>query len=400
MSRLLPLKNHQEFSWPFWPVVPIYPYSQRRTLKREIVKDTIWTFEQIQGILYVVVPIRMTVIRLEEGGLLVYAPVAPTPECVRMIRELEEKYGKVKYIIFSTISGIEHKVFVGAFARKFPQSLIFVSPKQWSFPLNLPLNWLGFPKKRTYLLPEDSRKTPFADQFDYVILGPLDLGVGWFGEVALFHKKTETLLVTDTVISIPETPPKVVQLDPYPLLFHSRDTGLESIEDTIINRSKGWQRICLFALYFQPNCLQVAKILPSIKDAFQCAEKNAKAYWGWYPFQWQNNWKETFDILRSNGRVLVAPILQNLILNREPALTLRWVNQLVSWDFKMIIPCHFDAPIITDLHHFRQAFSFLEKQILPEEKALLLPESDLNVFKKINDLFDFTGLVPPAKEKI
>lgn len=69
-----------DWSWPLWPVVPIYPYGRRRTLRKEVVKDTVWTFDQLQGILYIVVPIRMTVVKLESGGLLVYALVAPTPD--------------------------------------------------------------------------------------------------------------------------------------------------------------------------------------------------------------------------------------------------------------------------------------------------------------------------------
>jgi hypothetical protein len=133
----------------FWLAVPLYPYSRRRTLRKEVVKDTIWTFDQLQGILYTVVPIRMSVVKLEKGGLLVYAPVAPTKECIRLVKELEAKHGEVKYIILPTASGLEHKVFVGPFARQFPASQVFVTANQWSFPLNLPLGWLGFPTKRT-----------------------------------------------------------------------------------------------------------------------------------------------------------------------------------------------------------------------------------------------------------
>ncbi len=78
-------KNSQDHRWRFWANVPIYPYSKRRTIRQEILKDTIWTFDQLQGIFYVIVPIRMTIIKLESGGLLVYAPVAPTPECIRLV---------------------------------------------------------------------------------------------------------------------------------------------------------------------------------------------------------------------------------------------------------------------------------------------------------------------------
>ena len=87
-----------DFSWLFWPALPLYPYGKRRTLCTEVVKDTVWTFDQLQGILYVVVPIRMTVVKLDEGGLLVYAPVAPTPECIRLVKELVAQHGDVKYI--------------------------------------------------------------------------------------------------------------------------------------------------------------------------------------------------------------------------------------------------------------------------------------------------------------
>lgn len=100
-----PSINPGEWSWPFWLAVPLYPYGKRRTLRKEVVKDTIWTFDQLQGILYTVVPIRMSVVKREKGGLLVYAPVAPTRECIRLVKELEAKHGDVKYIILPTASG-------------------------------------------------------------------------------------------------------------------------------------------------------------------------------------------------------------------------------------------------------------------------------------------------------
>ncbi len=228
----------KDWSWSFWLTLPIYPYGQRRTLRKEVLRDTIWTFDQVQGILYVVTPIRMTVVKLEAGGLLVYAPVAPTPECVRLVNELVAEHGEVKYIILPTISGLEHKVFVGPFARQFPNAQVFVAPNQWSFPVDLPLSWLGFPKNRTQVLPQEVGQTPFADEFDYAILGPIDLGLRPFSEVAFLHRRSRTLLVTDTIISIPEEPPAIVQLDPYPLLYHARESARDRIEDTPANRRK------------------------------------------------------------------------------------------------------------------------------------------------------------------
>ena len=73
----------------------------------------LWTFEQKQGILYIHVPIRMTVYRMTtQKGLFVYAPVAPTAECLRLLRELEEEYGEVRHIVLPTVA-VEHKPLSG-----------------------------------------------------------------------------------------------------------------------------------------------------------------------------------------------------------------------------------------------------------------------------------------------
>ncbi len=398
--------NSQDFFWRFWPVVPIYPYGKRKTIRQEVIQDTIWTFDQLQGIFYVVVPIRMTVVKLEHGGLLVYAPVAPTPECIRLVKELVTKHGEVKYIILPTISGIEHKVFVGPFARQFPEARVFVAPNQWSFPLNLPLSWLGLPRKRTYLLPEDSSQTPFSKEFDYAILGSIDLKLGYFSEVAFFHKRSRTLLVTDSIVSVPELPPAIVQLDPYPLLFHAKNNAGDIVVDTHENRCRGWQRICLFALYFRSSVLEVPPWIEVFGNALKASDRSKKAYFGLFPFKWKDNWKRAFDSLRGNGRLFVAPILQTLILNRAPQETLAWANRIASWDFERIIPCHFDAPIAAGANQFRQAFSFLEQNSRVDDSWLKkpstypLPTEDFQLLKEIDDRLCQFGIVPPPKEKI
>jgi hypothetical protein len=393
----------QDFLWRFWPVVPIYPYGERRTICKEVIKDTIWIFDQLQGIFYVVVPIRMTVVKLEKGGLLVYAPVAPTGECVRLLNELISKHGNIKYIILPTISGIEHKVFVGPFARRFPTARVFVAPGQWSFPINLPLSWLGLPGKRTHILPENSQEAPFAEDFDYAILGPIDLGLGKFAEVAFFHKRSHTVLITDTIVSVPAEPPAIVQLDPYPLLYHAKDQAFDMITDTPANRLKGWQRVTLFALYFSPSVLEVPTWSQVWRDAKKAPERSRKAYFGFFPFQWRENWQDSFDILRGNGRIFVAPILQSLILNRAPQETINWADKVAKWDFQWIIPCHFDAPIKAESQQFRQAFGFLEKQPVGgfvSSNSYLLPEDDFKLLRNIDAGLNKFGIVPPARERV
>jgi Domain of unknown function (DUF4336) len=357
------------------------------------VPDPIWTFDRVQGIFYVVVPIRMTVVKLATGGLLVYAPIAPTGECLGLINELVAAHGDVKYIILPTISGLEHKVFVGPFARAFPQAQVWVAPGQWSFPVNLPSSWLGFPRQRTYILPPDSRDTPFGDEFDYAILESIDLGPGQFSEVAFYHRRSHALLVTDTIVSIPNTPPEIVQLELYPLLFHARDRASDPAIDTPANRIKGWQRICLFALYFQPSILSILNLTDSIRESFQSPDRSRRNYFGLYPFAWQADWQRGFTALRRDGKLLVAPILQTLILNREPTATIEWVDRVAKWDFNQIISCHFDAPVTATPQDFRAAFAFLD----PHNSEPDLPTADFDLLRQIDRRLEQWRIIVPAK---
>jgi hypothetical protein len=396
--------NPSDWSWKFWFAVPFYPYGKRRTLCREIVKDTIWTFDQLHGILYTIVPIRMTIVKLEAGGLLVYAPVAPTTECIRMVNELVAKHGEVKYIILPTSSGLEHKVFVGPFARCFGRAQVFIAPHQWSFPFNLPLSWLGFPQKRTSLLPFDSTQAPFAAEFDYAVLD-INLGRGSFVEVAFFHKQTHTLLVTDSVLSVPDEPPAIVQLDPYPLLFHARDNALEVIEDNQANRCKGWQRISLFAIYFRPSALEMIGLGQALRDVLKAPDKSPKAYFGLFPFRWKQNWQYSFNALRAQGRPFVAPILQTLILPQAPRQVLDWADKVATWDFQWIICCHFDSPIKADSRQFRSCFAFLENNPQASENSSgsssqPLLEEDFKFIRELEAGLIKRGIATPAKNKV
>ncbi|MEM9945292.1 MAG: DUF4336 domain-containing protein [Cyanobacteria bacterium P01_D01_bin.36] len=348
-------------SWPLWPIVPIYPYGQRRTLRREIIPGQLWTFEQVQGIFHVVVPIRMSVIKLSGGGLFVFSPVAPTPECVRLVRELEAEHGEVKYVILPTVTGVEHKYFAGPFAQKFKRSQVYTAPNQWSFPLDLPMSWLGFPAKRTQVLPADPSQTPFYDEFDYATVGPIDLSIKPYTEVAFYHRETKSLLAVDTILSIPVEPPEVVIQDPFPLMFHAREHGSDPLQDTPENRLKGWARIALFTFYFQPASLDVPKLKTAWKEAKQASDRSKKNYFGLYPFQWQQDWYKAFENLRQDGRLIVAPILQTLIFNRGPKAVLEWADKIEQWDFEQVLPCHFSAPVKATPAEFRRAFDFLEK---------------------------------------
>lgn len=392
-SLTTPKSDRTAYSWPFWPVVPLYPYGQRRTLQQEVIKDSLWTFDQLQGIFYVVVPIRMTVVKLQPNGLLVYSPVAPTPECIRLMRSLEAHHGSVRYIVMATTTGIEHKVFVGPFARQFPQAQVYVAPNQWSYPINLPLSWLGLPPKRTTVLTPNA-SVPFADQFDFAILGPIRLGLGPFVELVLFHRASRTLLVTDSLVSIPLEAPAVLQREPYPLLFHARDRAQEPITDTPEARRRGWQRIALFSFYFQPGALAVPSLKEALVDARQAPDRSRKAYFGLYPFQWQPGWEASFHTLRDDGHPFVAPVLRQLIFNRDRAGVLSWVDTVSQWRFERVIPCHLDAPLQMGPTEFRAAFEFLAGANPCRDRPT--EQADLQFLNELDATLVRRGITPPA----
>ncbi len=387
-----PAADRAAQSWQFWPVVPIYPYGHRRTLMREVVQETIWTFDQVQGIFYVVVPVRMTVVRLRPQGLLVYSPVAPTAECIHWMRFLEARYGEVRYILQTTTTGIEHKVFVGPFARQFPNAEVFVAPHSWSYPLNLPLSWLGLPQQRTRILSSET-VLPFGDQFDFAILGPIRLGLGPFVEVALFHRETRTLLLTDTLVSVPIDPPAILQQAPYPLLFHARDRATDPWVDTPESRRRGWHRIALFAFYFQPSALDVPGLREALREARHAPDRSRQAYFGLYPFRWKPTWEASFRALHQEGHPFVAPVLQTLILNRDPQRVRDWVMQVTQWYLEQVIPCHLDAPIAITREDFRAAFAFLEQSPIPEARTL--PAEDIEFLRTLDARLVQRGITPP-----
>jgi hypothetical protein len=233
----------------------------------------------------------------------------------------------------------------------------------------------------------------------------MNLGRGSFAEVAVFHKQTRTLLVTDSILSVPVDPPEILQLDPYPLLFHARDNALETSDDNEDNRRKGWQRISLFALYFRPSALELTPIGQMFRDALKAPQRTLKTYFGLFPFRWRETWKQAFDALQGQGRPFVAPILQILIFPQAPRQVLNWADTVANWDFQQIIPCHFDSLIFANPRQFRQAFAFLEKNPsvsndFSSSKSQPLLEEDLRFIKELEASLVKRGIATPAKEKV
>jgi len=309
-------RENKPTDYGLYGVLPIGPYKTKQTIIEEIVPGKIWTLDQKFGILNVQVPVRMTVVKLSTGGLFVYDPIAATPECVSFVRELEKEHGPVKHIVLGSVA-IEHKVYAGVFAQKFKDAQVWLQDGQYSFPNDLPASFLGFPAGRTNSMPTKKSDAPAEwNDFEFETLGPVISRDGAFGETVFFHKDTNTLLCTDTVLEVTEEVPKIFDRDTKPLLYHARDTVTQVVEDNEEIRKKGWRRVVLFGLYFMPAAIE-------IKDGGEALANRRtdinSDFAGIFPFDWVGDDIASFKALQ--GGLLVAPILQKLILNRYPVVS-------------------------------------------------------------------------------
>ena len=362
-----------ESNWPLWTALPVAPYARRKTIRRTIVARKVWTFEQLIGIYYVHVPIRMTVVAVQhygtqeednkkQRGLVVYAPVAPTAECLRLLGELSDDYGPVRAIILPSVA-VEHKVNAGPFARKFPAADFFLTDRQYSFPLPLPAAFLGLPPW-AQPLPSSSHTRPIlGPEFEHAVLTVQPGPGSMYQDVALFHKPSRTLMVCDAVLAVTPDPPDILTAEPEyttALLFHARESKDDvNVPDTPENRRKGWRRIVLLFNFFFPGSgtgnLGPGPILQALRTP-----NNPYGWGGWKPFSWKDTEELDFARYSAGGKPTILPIIQ-IILARGPDQVKEWLNVVTQWDFTTVIPAHLDAPLKLKPAEFAAAFSFVEE---------------------------------------
>ncbi|KAL8471669.1 hypothetical protein ACS0TY_029070 [Phlomoides rotata] len=312
---------------------PLGPFLNRRTLRYEAVKGAIWLFEQEQalGFSSVSTNIRMTVIKLKSGGLWVHAPIAPTKECIQLVKELG---APVEYIILPTFA-YEHKIFVGPFSREFPRAQVWVAPRQWSWPVNLPLEFFGI--FRSKILEDEDSSTPWGDEIEQKVLSSPEVGIGPYVEVAFYHKRTRTLLVTDAVIYVPRQPPECISKESLlssaknglavKLLSKGKEVSGEPVVDNNTYRQKGWERMVLQILFLGPSNLLEPKA----------------------------------SFSQMSQKLIVSPIVKTLVFSKVPEKVRDWIDRIArDWRFKRIIPAHFAAPINASSSDFLAAFGFLD----------------------------------------
>jgi len=94
-QQVRPSVRSRDWSWPFWPAVPLYPYGRRRTLQ-EVVGHGL-DLRPATGHFIHRRAASHDRREARSRGLLVYAPVSDS-ECIHLVKELVAEHGDVKYI--------------------------------------------------------------------------------------------------------------------------------------------------------------------------------------------------------------------------------------------------------------------------------------------------------------
>eukprot|EP00931_Biecheleriopsis_adriatica_P066484 TRINITY_DN40828_c0_g1_i1.p1 TRINITY_DN40828_c0_g1~~TRINITY_DN40828_c0_g1_i1.p1 ORF type:complete len:468 (+),score=101.75 TRINITY_DN40828_c0_g1_i1:108-1511(+) len=369
---------------------PLGPILARRTVRTEI-GDGMWTFEQEQSLANIAVNVRMTAIRLDDGSLWIHNPIAPTEECIGLVKDLG---CPVKYIVLGSAQ-YEHKIFVSPFARRWPEAKVYTVPELWSWPIDLPSALLGIFSAGD--LKDADADTPWAAEIDQRLLLPKNrLGFGYSAsECAFFHRRSKTLICTDALVFVPEEPPAVLDRRELTALGKTADnivldlvalTNWRGSGDAVRKAKeeesssplseadllkKGWHRDALLSLFFGPDGQSI--IEPS--QAFRAVA----------------------------GRWIVGPVCYSLVYGgmiREDVK--EWSEKICEWDVQQILPGHFAGPVSGNKDDIRRAFEVLDANVdatKEPENALPWPFPQPVRYRKedIQLLTDLRGVLQTLK---
>jgi hypothetical protein len=144
-----------------------------------VVADRIWTQERPVWFSGVRLRSRTTVVRLDDGGLLLHSPAPPTAALTERLRAL----GPVRWLV---VPNCFHHLGAPAAAAQFPEAKVVA-----------PASALG--RNRTLRLHVDIGDGQLGALVPELEALPL-LGVPFLDETVLYHRPTQTLLGADIVL--------------------------------------------------------------------------------------------------------------------------------------------------------------------------------------------------------
>jgi hypothetical protein len=144
-----------------------------------VVDDKIWTLDRPVWFGGVRLRARTTVLRLDDGSLLLHTPAPPTDALAEELRAL----GPVRWLV---VPNCFHHLGTPATAALFPEARV-VGPAS------------ALSRNKALRLHVDIRDARFGEQVPELEALPL-LGVPFLDETVLYHRPTQTLLGADIVL--------------------------------------------------------------------------------------------------------------------------------------------------------------------------------------------------------
>jgi hypothetical protein len=145
-----------------------------------VVADRIWTLERPVWFSGARLRARTTVVRLDDGSLLLHTPAPPADALAEELRAL----GPVRWLV---VPNCWHHLGAPAAAARFPEAKL-VGPAS------------ALARNKALKLDLDIHAAPFGEQVPEFEALPLE-GVPFWDETVLYHRPTQTLLGADIVCS-------------------------------------------------------------------------------------------------------------------------------------------------------------------------------------------------------
>ena len=149
------------------------------TVLAAVVADRIWSLTRPVWFGGVRLRARTTVVRLDDGGLVLHTPAPPTDAFVEQLRAL----GPVRWLV---VPNCFHHLGTPAAAARFPEARV-VGPAS------------ALKRNAALKLDVDIQDGRFGEQLPELEALPL-LGVPFLDETVLYHRPTKTLLGADIVL--------------------------------------------------------------------------------------------------------------------------------------------------------------------------------------------------------
>lgn len=218
----------------------------------------------------------------------------------------------------------------------------------------------------------------WKDAFDISALCvELPGNAGPVSEVAVVHKPTNTLVVTDAVICVPEVDTSIAT--------DSRGTASNPTFplQPIFSTYDDFDEVSLSDPTFWPRTVLQAVFLP-LRTEFN-SEMGMDIYPGYQALA---------------NRLVRAPILRAFADARAPNAIRSWVNQIASLKrFDRIITAHFASPINAGPDLFVKAFAHLDENASANELSMALPPiacKDWSTLQSLNDFISDNKLGAPV----